>query len=339
MEPLASPEAGRNLAPTAFTSPEVFELEQRQIFAKSWIHVADLDDVPAPGSFIAAQIGRTPVVILRDRDGVLRGFVNACRHRGAQLVEGKGTCDKQIKCSYHAWSYALDGALVGVPYRDQFAHCAHELDAMSLVPVRVGTCGPLIFACLDADAPPLAEWLGDLPGAIAHAHGWKLGYELHYELAANWKLFVENANDGYHVQFVHDILTDAIVMDPNVTRTTLEPHGAHTWAQINPNYVPPDRDIADARIRFGSIFPNLIPGPNLSALCFSSRCLKCFLNVGASGSISTMSIAPYGHACAHAVQPVQVDSLITTSLRSSSNLIESYAHGSMQRWSVHVRHV
>jgi choline monooxygenase len=259
MQPLASPEPGRNLAPAAFTSPEIFELEQRQIFAKSWVHVADLGDVAEPGTYVAAQIGRTPVVIVRDRAGELRGFLNACRHRGAQLLEGKGTCDKQIKCPYHAWSYGLDGALVGVPYRDQFEHCQHELDAMSLVPVRIGTAGPLIFACLDPEAPSLEEWLGDLPAAIAHAGAWKVGYELTYEVAANWKLFVENANDGYHVQFVHDILTDAIVMDPKVTHTTLEPHSAHTWAQINPSYVPPDRDPAEARIRFGSIFPNFIP--------------------------------------------------------------------------------
>ncbi len=82
-----------------------------------------------------------------------------------------------------------------------------------------------------------------------------------------------------------------------------------------------------------------VPGPNTSALFFSSRALKSFLKVGASGSTSIMSIAPYGQDCAHAVQPVQVDSLITTSRLSASNRIESYAHGSMHRWSVQVRHV
>ena len=256
---IESPEPGHNLSPRAFTSPEVFEVEQQRIFARSWIHVADLGDVVAPGSFATGQIGRTPILIVRDRGGELRGFLNACRHRGAQLLDGKGACDKQIKCPYHAWSYGLDGTLLGVPYREQFDHCT--LDGMDLVPVRLGTAGPLIFACLDPDSPPLAEWLGELPAALAQAGAgaWTLGYELVYELAANWKLFVENANDGYHVQFVHDLLTDALVNDPSVTHTTLEPHSAYTWAQINPNYVPPDRDPKDAKIRFGSIFPNLIP--------------------------------------------------------------------------------
>ena len=253
------PAPGHNLAPRAFTAPEIFEEEQRTIFARSWVHVADTCDVRAPGAFVTARIGRTPVIVMRDRAGELRAFLNACRHRGAQLLEGKGTCDKQIKCPYHAWSYGLDGALLGVPYREQFAHTA--LDQLSLVSVRVGTVGPFVFACLDPDAPSLEAWAGDLGQDLARAGAatWELGYELSYELAANWKLFVENANDGLHVQFVHDILTDAIVFDEATTQTKLEAHGAYTWAQINPNYLVPDRPVADPRIRFGCVFPNLIP--------------------------------------------------------------------------------
>jgi len=251
------PAPGHNLAPRAFVAPEIFEEELRTIFARSWIHVADLGDLRVPGAFVTAMIGRTPVIVLRDRAGELRAYLNACRHRGAQLLEGKGTCAKQIQCPYHAWSYGLDGALLGVPYREQFAHA--ELDQLGLVPVRVGTVGPFVFACLDPHAPSLAEWTGDLGRDLAGAESWQLGYELTYELAANWKLFVENANDGLHVQFVHDILTDAILLDEATTHTTLEPHGAYTWAQINPAYVPPEANIVDARIRFGCIFPNLIP--------------------------------------------------------------------------------
>ena len=253
------PAPGHNLAPRAFVAPEIFDEELRTIFARSWVHVADLGDVRTPGTYVTAMIGRTPVIVMRDRAGELRAFLNACRHRGAQLLEGKGTCDKQIKCPYHAWSYGLDGALLGVPYREQFDHAA--LDQMNLVPLRVGSVGPFVFACLDPNAPSLEEWTGDLGGDLARAGAdkWELGYELTYELAANWKLFVENANDGLHVQFVHDILTDAIVLDEATTQTKLEPHGAYTWAQINPAYVPPDRPIADARIRFGCVFPNLIP--------------------------------------------------------------------------------
>jgi phenylpropionate dioxygenase-like ring-hydroxylating dioxygenase large terminal subunit len=265
IDELATPAPGRNLPPHVFTSPEVFALEQRAIFGKSWVHVADVCDLPERGSYIAAQIGATPVLVLRDRTtGELRAYLNACRHRGAQLLEGRGACDKQIKCPYHAWSYGLDGKLLGVPFREELAHC--DLSQMNLVPVRVGTVGPLVFACLDPDAPELAEWVGELPDTIARAGAaaWKPAFELTYELAANWKVFVENANDGYHVQFVHDVLTDAIVLDPATTQTVLEPHSAYTWARINPSYIPPDADPAQMKVRFGCVFPNLIPvlGPN-----------------------------------------------------------------------------
>jgi nitrite reductase/ring-hydroxylating ferredoxin subunit len=254
---LSCPAPGHNLPPRAFTSAQLFELEQRTVFAKSWVHVADLIDLPEPGSFVAATIGRTPVLLVRDRKtGELRGFLNACRHRGAQLLEGKGTCDKQIKCPYHAWSYGTDGSLLGVPYRDEFAA---DVSQMGLVPIRVGTVGLLVFACLDHAAPPLETWVGTLPGALAAAGvvQWELGFELRYELSANWKLFVENANDGYHIPFVHDVLADLLVEDSGVTE--LEPHSAYSYANVDPKYVPPGNDPANAKIRFGCVFPNLIP--------------------------------------------------------------------------------
>jgi phenylpropionate dioxygenase-like ring-hydroxylating dioxygenase large terminal subunit len=254
---LVPPAPGRNLAPRAFTSREIFDVEQRAIFGRSWVHVADLRDVPNPGDYVTATIGKTPVVILRDRKtGELRGFLNACRHRGAQLLDGKGACDKQIKCPYHAWSYGLDGKLLGVPYREEFDH---DVSQMGLIPVRVGTVGPLIMACIDPTAPSFDDWVGELPEAIARAGtgSWDFAWELTYELEANWKLFVENANDGLHIQFVHDILTDVLV--PESGDTTLEPHSAYTMALINPTYVPPGHDPAEAKIRFGCVFPNLIP--------------------------------------------------------------------------------
>lgn len=257
---LAIPAPGRNLPPAAFTSRAIFDVEQRAIFARSWVHVGDVRDVAGPGDYLTATVGRTPILVVRDRRDptVLRGFLNACRHRGAQLLDGNGTCDKQIKCPYHAWSYGLDGALLGVPYRDEFATC-DDLSAMGLVPVRVGVVGPLVFACLDPTAPALATWVGELAGAIERAGvaTWSFAWEKTYEIEANWKLFVENANDGYHIPFVHDVLTDALVADSGIT--TLEPHGAYSIANINPAYVPPGNDPAEAKIRFGHIFPNLIP--------------------------------------------------------------------------------
>jgi phenylpropionate dioxygenase-like ring-hydroxylating dioxygenase large terminal subunit len=130
---------------------------------------------------------------------------------------------------------------------------------MGLVPIRVGVVGPLVFACLDDNAPPLADWVATLPAALAAVNmdSWSLAFELRYELAANWKLFVENANDGYHIPFVHDVLTDLLVADSGVT--TLEPHSAYSYASIDPRYIPPELQLDNPQIRFGCVFPNLIP--------------------------------------------------------------------------------
>jgi phenylpropionate dioxygenase-like ring-hydroxylating dioxygenase large terminal subunit len=254
---LAPPAPGHLLSPRVFTSPAVFEHELRAIFARGWIHLADLDDVRAPGDYVTARIGRTPVIVIRDRtDGELRGFLNACRHRGARLLDGAGTCTGHIRCPYHAWSYATDGALVGVPYRDELG-C--DVSALGLVPIRIGTIGRLIFGCLDPDAPELAAWAGALPAALAAvgADAWELAFELRYEVGVNWKLFVENANDGYHIQFVHDLLPDLV--DVSTGETVLEPTSAYSLTSINPKYLPPDVDPATALIRFGAVFPTLIP--------------------------------------------------------------------------------
>jgi phenylpropionate dioxygenase-like ring-hydroxylating dioxygenase large terminal subunit len=250
---------GQLLPPRAFVSPAVFDAEEAAVWGRGWIHVADVGDLRERGDYVAAMIGRTPVVVLRDRDsGELRGYVNACRHRGAQLVEGKGRCEKQLRCPYHGWSYGHDGRLIGVPYREtEFA--GHDLSAMGLIPVRVGTVGPLVFASLDASAPSLASWTGTLGDDVAAAGvvDWALGWELTYEVDANWKLFAENANDGYHIPVVHDVLLDLLKQENG--QTTLEPHGAYSWAKINPAYVPPGEDPEQARIRFGCVFPNFIP--------------------------------------------------------------------------------
>jgi phenylpropionate dioxygenase-like ring-hydroxylating dioxygenase large terminal subunit len=248
---------GRLLAPRAFTSTAIYAAEEAAIWNRAWVHVADLGDLPKPGDYLTATIGQTPIFLLRDRiGGTLRGFLNACRHRGAMLLEGRGACAKQVTCPYHAWSYGHDGRLIGLPFREE-VECDEA--AMGLVPVRVGTVGQLIFACLDAHAPPLDAWVGTLPTALrdAGADRWPLAWELTYEVDANWKLFVENANEGYHIPVVHDVLTDLLAKDGAVT--TLEDHGAFSWAFINPSYVPPGMSPGDARIRFGHVFPNLIP--------------------------------------------------------------------------------
>src|SRR6476660_2375028 len=152
------------LAPNDFTSSSRFETELSQIFERSWVHIADVTDVTEPGAYVPAVIGRTPVLVVRGHDGQLRTFLNACPHRGATLAERAGHCDKNFKCPYHGWSFGTDGALAGVPFREEF-DC--DLSGRNLIPVRTAVLGPMVFGCLDAAAPSFETWAGSFPASFA----------------------------------------------------------------------------------------------------------------------------------------------------------------------------
>ena len=259
---LSPPARGRLLPPAAFTSPAVFALEMEHVFARSWVHVADLSELRAPGDFVAATIGPTPVVVVRGHDGVVRAFLNACRHRGATVAEGRGNCGRQLRCPYHAWSYGFDGRLIGVPSREEFT-C--DLSGMGLVPVRTATLGPMVFGCLDAAAPAFETWAGELTHAVARARGdaMELAIEYVYDVDVNWKVYVENGLEGYHVAIVHDVLNDFV--ETRTARHVFEEHGSYTHAFIRPDYralAPPTPHLSEEEttyVRFGHLFPNLIP--------------------------------------------------------------------------------
>jgi len=251
------------LPPQAFTSREVYEAELPGIFERSWVHVADLHELASPGDFVTADIGNVPVVVVRGHDGELRGFLNVCRHRGATLVEGTGNCGKQLKCPYHAWSYQSDGKLVGVPFKDEF-DC--DFDALNLVPVRIAEAGPMVFGCLDDSAPSFKEWAGDLlPTLERHrSDKYEHSFTFEYEIDCNWKIYVENGLEGYHIGFVHDML-DQFTPNRREAVHTFEKYASHTHTDLASMFrdmMPPPEHLSEeesGQVRFGFVFPNLVP--------------------------------------------------------------------------------
>jgi len=252
------------LPPSAFTSPEGYAAELRELFERSWVHVADLPELRRAGDYVTAEIGTTPVVLVRGDDGELRGFLNACRHRGATVAEGAGNCGHALRCPYHAWSYSTAGRLIGVPFKEEFGCRADGLD---LLPIRVGIAGPLVFACLDPTAPPFEEWVGSLLPDLTAARGADMepAFAIDYEVKVNWKVYVENGLEGYHISFVHDVLADFVALGAGEVRNRFEEHASCTYAPISPQYLalmqPPPHLSAEeqTRVRFGHVFPNLIP--------------------------------------------------------------------------------
>ena len=121
----------------------------------SWQIACHVNSIPRPGDYETFDLGRESVFVLRDKDGSVKAFHNVCRHRGARLLDGAGTCAATITCPYHGWSYRHDGGLVGVPMRESFPGLARA--AHGLRPVRVDTALGFVFVCLAGDPPPSAR--------------------------------------------------------------------------------------------------------------------------------------------------------------------------------------
>src|ERR1700679_656824 len=155
------------LHPRLYTDPAVLESEQRLIFDRTWQLAGHVSSLPTPGSYITADAGDQPVLVVRDEDGGLRAYRNVCRHRGSRLLSGSGQCKAAIRCRYHGWTYKLDGTLIGVPEGLGFGD---RLDkpSLGLMPARVEELCGLVFVNLDPDATPLAELVGgELPRRLA----------------------------------------------------------------------------------------------------------------------------------------------------------------------------
>ena len=189
-----------------YTDPRLARLERRAVFGRSWQLCARVEQVALAGQYVTAEIAGEPVVVVRGDDGVLRAFFNVCRHHAAAVMTAPEGHTTQLRCPYHGWTYALDGALKGVP--DFAGVCHFDRARNGLVPVRVATWEKFVFVNLDPDAgaASLDGWLG---GLVAEVAPLALG-QLHFAerrvftLACNWKVFVDNYLDGgYHVPHLH----------------------------------------------------------------------------------------------------------------------------------------
>lgn len=189
-----------------YHAPEVFALERERVFAHSWVCVGRAEHVAEPGAYITPEVaGETPIVI-RGRDGRLRAFANACRHRGTMLLEGAGTVRGAIKCPYHAWTYGFDGRLLGSP--NVGIDDGIDRDVVGLWDVPLAEFDGFIFLNLDGGAPPIDDVVATQPDsplelARYRVGGLRSGGRRTYDVAANWKIVVENYHECLHCPTVH----------------------------------------------------------------------------------------------------------------------------------------
>jgi choline monooxygenase len=190
------------MPPWVYTSEAFYRREVERIWHKVWNFIGAADRLRRPGDYFTLTFAGVPLIVLRDDEGAIRAFANSCRHRGSALLDGEGHC-QLIACPYHSWTYCLDGTLAGSPEM----HKTHGFDPVenALVPIRIDSWGGFLFVNFDPEAAPLAEFLGDLPGKVApyRLDEMACARRKEYVIDCNWKLFVENAKESYHIATVH----------------------------------------------------------------------------------------------------------------------------------------
>jgi phenylpropionate dioxygenase-like ring-hydroxylating dioxygenase large terminal subunit len=195
------------LPPEAYYDPAWYAREQQLLFGRNYNLVAYEVDIPEAGDYLVTMVGVEPIVVVRGRDSVVRGYINMCRHRGIVLASENGHTDGNFRCPYHGWEYGLDGKLDRVPQRQsQFPDL--DIDALGLIPVSVGTWAGMIFVHLDPAAEPLESWLDEFVRADrAGPYPWEQLVHVkrfNIPLACNWKLYIENHIDIYHLWYLHE---------------------------------------------------------------------------------------------------------------------------------------
>ena len=195
-----------------YCGEEALRTDRAQVLRRTWQFIGHETMVPDPGDYLAEEIGGAPVVLVRNAEGDLAAFHNVCRHRaGALVADGVGNCGEAFTCRYHGWRYALDGRLRQAT--DFGALPGFDPRQYGLFPARVETWQGLVFVNLDLAAAPLAEALGPLDGADP-LPGFPLIERRNHSLACNWKTYVENYLEGYHLPMVHpEFDTDVVVAD------------------------------------------------------------------------------------------------------------------------------
>jgi glycine betaine catabolism A len=194
-----------------YHAQDVYELERERIFFRSWMYAARADEAPEPGDFVTVDVAGESVLLVRGKDGELRGFYNVCRHRGSRLCdhETRGHAKSAIKCPYHAWSYAYDGRLIGTPLVGK-----DELDRsqFGLWAVHVDVWQGFAFVHLGTPERTLRETLAEENDRPLQYERWNMGELVTArttvtEVAANWKILIENYNECLHCPTVHPELS------------------------------------------------------------------------------------------------------------------------------------
>jgi len=206
-------ECAYTLASRFYTDPSVLEIEKEKIFRRTWQLVGTTmqpcgdatgakKTIADPETYFTAEIAGEPILVIRDKLGTLRAFSNVCRHRAGPIALGSG-CKNVMRCQYHGWTYTLDGRLIGTP--DVEGVEFFDRSTMGMVPLRHETWADFIFVNFDLNAPPLSDYLGKIPEQARGFEfaGLQFAERRDYVINCNWKVYVDNYLEGYHIPIAH----------------------------------------------------------------------------------------------------------------------------------------
>ena len=254
----------RHVPGEIYTSREVFELEKDRIFLKSWNLICRAEEIASFGDYIALEVGGEPIVVARTKDGAIAASINACRHRGVEVAYGRGN-QKRFVCPYHAWTYGVDGQLIGAQFLQSAGRDASDC---SLKRLRTAEWRGWVFVNFDPAAPAFEDFIKPWEERLwfYQAGDCRLAFTVELEFRCNWKLLTENVSDFYHASTVHaDSFGKQFDFKDGEVPTDLTPPGGWTAEfdnQLRKNFSPRFADLPwlTERQSFaagkGAIWPN-----------------------------------------------------------------------------------
>lgn len=195
------------------TDPEVLALERKAVFAPAWQLAGGLQGLEHPGDYRVAQVAGATVILVRDKTGELRAHYNVCRHRAGPVAKGEGNC-RVLRCGYHGWVYGLDGSLQATPELGEVKN--FNRGDFNLVPLAISEQAPLVLVSGSDEARIGGHSVDTMFGAIRKRvgaldfSGLRFYRRDHYSLRCNWKVYVDNYLEGYHLPQVHPELTQIL---------------------------------------------------------------------------------------------------------------------------------
>jgi phenylpropionate dioxygenase-like ring-hydroxylating dioxygenase large terminal subunit len=240
----------RTLPKERYTSREVHEAEKKKLWPAAWLSTCREENIPNPGDYFEYTIVDQSIVLVRQHDGGIKAFHNACSHRGMPLVCGTGT-KTDFRCPFHAWTYSIDGAISSIPSPDEFAHADYSLPS-----VRVDTWGGYVFVNMDGAASTLQEYLAPATDIL---DGFKIDDMIFSKvnrivMPCNWKLAIEAFIEAYHLPGTHP----QTILSMDDVNTTAEKVGIHSFGVIPEFTASPRLGEVDEETVFEALLADLV---------------------------------------------------------------------------------